>query len=486
MQNKLFVILVSLFIISQAESQIVWNLTIDVASTSFGNNHPRIVKDNIGNPLVIWGKSNNVKFSRWNGTGFTNPINLNINATSIAEASWMGPDIAAHGDTVYVVFKQTPESSNSSHIWCVHSYDGGRSFSSPIQVDSIADSLSRFPTITTDDLGNPIIGFMKFDPFFGNPRWVVSRSIDYGNTFLTDVLASGWSSSTSEVCDCCPGAIASLGSKVAMLYRGNDNNIRDNWAGISNDFGNTFKEGMDIDQQNWKIFACPSSGPDGVILGDTLYSTYMSGASGMSRVYFNKSSLSEVTGSTGNLLTNDLPGLGQQNFPRITSSGNAMGIAWKQVVNGKSQLSVLFTDNITSGFSSSQEIIAESDVTNTDLILTPENIFVVWQDDKSGTVKFRSGKYYTPTLTQEKVLIGDLSAYPNPSSEAWTIKGYSVYPTLKVELFTAQGILINTSFIQKSIGFFLHEIQNLNLVRGLYIIKFSHNDIYHSMKLLKQ
>jgi hypothetical protein len=398
----------------------------------------------------------------------------------------MGPDIAAHGDTIFVVFKQTPESSNSSHIWCIHSYNGGLSFSSPVQVDNIAINLSRFPTVTTDDSGNPIVGFMKFDASFGDPRWVVSRSNDYGKSFLPDALASGWSSSASEVCDCCPGAIASLDNNVVMLYRDNDNNVRDNWAGISNNLGNEFNEGINIDQQNWTIFACPSSGPDGVILGDTLYSTFMSGASGLARVYFNKSSISETTGSAGNLLTDSFYGLEQQNFPRIANSGNAMAISWKQVINGNSQLSVLFTKNIQIGFPSSYESIALSGVNNTDIVLTHDNAFVVWQDNTDGTVKFRSGTYSTSTSIQEEVLINDVTAYPNPSTKTWTIEGYSVHPKLKVELFNTQGILIYADLIEKEGGSFLHEIDNTNMISGQYVLRFVHEGFYHSIKLLKK
>lgn len=267
------------------KAQITWGATADIAPSSFGNHHPRIVVDANENPLVIWGKSNDLMYSRWNGTEFTTPITLNPGNISIAEGSWMGPDIAAHGDSVYVVYKQTPESSSSSPIWCISSYDGGLTFSSPVQVDDIGNSISRFPTITTDDLGNPIIGFMKFDFDFGDPRWVVSKSIDFGVTFLPDVLASGWSGATSEVCDCCPGAITSSGNNIAMLYRDNNENIRDTWAGISTDTGTSFNGGMNVDQQNWMLFACPSSGPDGVIIGDTLYSTFMSAASSNTRVY---------------------------------------------------------------------------------------------------------------------------------------------------------------------------------------------------------
>jgi hypothetical protein len=486
MKKVLALIFVCCFFITESKSQIVWNSIIDIASPTFGNHHPRIVTNAFGNPLVIWGESNKIMFSRLNGTDFTTPIPLNPDSITVAEGSWMGPDIAAYGDTVYVVIKQTPESSSSSNIYCINSYDGGLSFSSPIQVDNLVSSFSRFPTVTTDDLGNPIIGYMKFDPSFNNPRWVITKSTDFGNSFSSDVLASGWSSPTSEVCDCCPGAITCSDNTVAMLYRDNSNNIRDCWAGISTDTGITFNEGINIDQQNWQIFACPSSGPDGVIIGDTLYSTFMSGASGMARVYFNKSSLSILTSSTGNLITDDISGLDQQNLPRIANSGKAVAIVWKQVVNGNSELPLLFTENVDNGFPSIYETIQVNNVNNSDVSLTPENVFVVWQDDNSGTVKFRSGTYSMPSIIQVEILIDDLIVYPNPSTDAWAIRGYSLYPDLKVELFNTQGLLVYSNSIKKNEEFFFYEICNSNLISGLYILRLSHKDNQHSIKLVKK
>lgn len=239
---------------------------MNIAPSASGNEHPRIVSDAAGNPLVLWAHANRAMFSRWNGTGFTTPVMLNPPTMTIAGASWMGPDIASHGDTVYMVFKQTPEDSDTCHIWCIHSFNGGISFSPSVRVDNIGDSLSRFPAVTTDVQGNPIIGFMKFDPSFGDERWVVAKSTDFGFTFSIDVKASGWSSPTSTVCNCCPGTIVCSGNTVAMIYRDNKSDIRDTWAGVSFNGANSFSGGMGIDGQNWYITYCPASGPDGVII----------------------------------------------------------------------------------------------------------------------------------------------------------------------------------------------------------------------------
>ena len=124
-----------------SQPQIKWNATKDLAASSFGNK-------------------------------FAVPTKLNQNIT-VATASWMGPDIASHGDTIYIVMKQTPENNSNSGIFLTSSFDGGKSFSTLIRIDKIVDSLSRFPTVSTDQYGSAIVAFMKFNSSFKHSRWVV-------------------------------------------------------------------------------------------------------------------------------------------------------------------------------------------------------------------------------------------------------------------------------------------------------------------------
>ncbi|MBK8344100.1 MAG: hypothetical protein IPL12_12800 [Bacteroidetes bacterium] len=112
-------------------------------------------------------------FSRWNGSEFTMPIRATPMDMEIFTASWAGPDIASYGDTIYIVFKENPE--DIAPAYCVHSYDGGISFSEPVQVDGmIGDNISRFPSVTVNEEGQPIVAFMKLDSDFGNARYVVT------------------------------------------------------------------------------------------------------------------------------------------------------------------------------------------------------------------------------------------------------------------------------------------------------------------------
>ncbi len=101
---------------------------------------------------------------------------------------------------------------------------------------------------------------MKFNPSFGQARWVVTRSEDFGVSFLPDVKASGWSGPSSYVCDCCPGTVVCEGDIVTVIYRDNNINIRDNWAAISTDEGRSFTGGLNVDQLDWFLQSCPASG----------------------------------------------------------------------------------------------------------------------------------------------------------------------------------------------------------------------------------
>lgn len=423
-----------------AQNGISWSTPVDISPSQFDNMHPRVVTDGAGDPMVIWGNANakKVYFSRWTGNGFSSPTQLNPPSIPIFAASWAGPDLASWGDTVYVVFKETPE--DASGIYVVRSLDGGVNFSAPERVDAIADSISRFPAISTDADGNPLVAFMKFNPGWSNSRYVVARSTDLGLSYGPDQLASKYSG--GSVCDCCPATLTHSGNTVALLYRDNLNNLRTSWAGISSDGGNSFPKGLEVDDTNWMINACPASGPDGVIIGDQLYSVFMSGTGGKTLCYRSRSNMSNLEMEITEPLTTVFPGLSIQNYPRIAASGYAAAIVWPQTVNGSSQLAIQFTDNIGNGFPSSFEVLANNNVENADVAFSNDGrIYVVWEDAGSGTVKYKKGTY---TISGQKDLTLEpavVSVFPNPARQT-TLQFHSLETEGQIvdfQLYSAQG-----------------------------------------------
>jgi hypothetical protein len=418
--KKLFTCFLSVLSLSAIAQNITWSTPAAIAGSSFGNLHPRVVLDRAGSPLVLWGNSNTKEtfFSRWSGTSFTVPVAVNPSSIPVFAADWAGPDIASHGDTVYVVFKKVPETDTANHIYIVSSVNGGQNFSTPARVDYIKDSISRFPTVATDDNGHPTVAFMKFDPGgMTTSRWVTTSSANLGTVFSMDVLAS---SSAKDVCDCCPGALISSGANRVMLYRDAVSNNRIIWSGISTNSGGSFSN-LSIDNTGWTIPTCPSTGPDGILVGDTVYSVFMSHATNPPRIYISKTSIAAGSASNANLLTGSITGLTTQNFPRIARAGTEAVAVWKQVVSGVHQVGLLYTDEITKGFSASPETVNTTGVPiNADIAMSHGVIHVVWQDNSSGAVMYRKGTYASSVkqLVKNSELI---YAYPNPSSNSFTI-----------------------------------------------------------------
>ena len=101
---------------AMAQSVLQWGAVMDVAPAASGNLHPRIVLDASGNPLLVWVHADRLMYARWNAGSFSAPQVLNPVNLPVAGASWMGPEITAHGDTVYVVMKEIPEDTASKHI----------------------------------------------------------------------------------------------------------------------------------------------------------------------------------------------------------------------------------------------------------------------------------------------------------------------------------------------------------------------------------
>jgi hypothetical protein len=92
----------------------------------------------------------------------------------------------------------------------------------------------------------------------------------------------------------------------------------------------------------------------------------------------------------------------------------AAAIAWKQTVNSADELPLLFTSDISNGFSSAPDTVDLNNVTTVDVAMSNGNIFVVWEDEGSGTIKFREGSYLITTATHQKCRPKGSSCFTKP------------------------------------------------------------------------
>lgn len=412
---------------SFAQHTVSWGPEIPVADgTTYGNIRPRIALTNENIPVVVFGKSGNgdLHVARWNGAAFGTPVNILPAGTGTYIATWTGPDIAAHGDTVIAVFKALP--FDLGKAYAVRSVDGGATFSDTIRIDDHNTGRVFMPALEMDENGNPSVNYMIFDGNSSDPRWSVSRSLDGGLTY-----GPGEEVSTvlfGEACDCCPAEIAVDGDRQVLLFRNNMSNVRDIHGVLSEDGGSTFDISGNLEYLGWNVTFCPSTGPHGFISGDSLFTVSASKSSGSYRVYIGSAG---INGSvTANQQFSPVPPTnvnGAQNYPRISAANDTIVLVWEEKETSNPDIfCAVVTDGNISGFSAYKarvNVSTGSVQTNPDVIYRDGFAHIVYQDNASGDVIYRKGTIVDVAATGEASVL-QATVFPNPSSDGvFTVTG---------------------------------------------------------------
>lgn len=411
---------------AQLEVEISEPISVTNNSSSFGRNLPKIKILNDGRVIIFWSKygaASKLYFAIQNGSSFDEPIQ--IPTGSVNPNVWgfgLGPEFAIKDSVIAVTFEKYGDA-----IYCVKSTDMGQSFSDPVVVyEPPSNKRSTLPTITLSNEYNPVVGFITTNSFELDAEYMVVSSSDGGITFGDAVIANG-AADGEYVCECCPSTITiNDNGDYFVSFRNNNDNVRDIWISKSTDNGISFPEAADVDETNWVIQGCPSTGPHAFDMGAELANVFFSDAADWDYGIY-VSTLNEATmiaGETYKLPTID--GLDNlQNFPRITGNADTLGVVWHESVSGSKEIILAYSTNGVAGLLENNANI--SDMTGIqaypDIVYKDGIYHIVYEDNISGTVM-----YQTATLL-EPVSVVDLSnkedelkVYPNPGNSIVTIE----------------------------------------------------------------
>jgi len=281
MKPFLFFLLLPFFSFSQYLSP---STTYIISSgPSEGYERPRIVITANNSPFVIWSKPSTpkaIKARKWNGTAFNSAFDLVT--SDLMPTGFIGPEIASKGDTVYLIFESLLH--NNHVIYLKRSFDGGFTFSDTIRV-SDNSNIHKFamPNLTVREDGNPIISYMQSTNSWTNWKQMVKTSFDFGMNFSAAVDVSDLA--PGEPCDCCQSTLIASSNSVFLLFRNNNNNVRNSYIAKSIDDGISFVATQDLDDVDWILNSCPTSSPVGALLGDSMMIVRRNGGSGVNELY---------------------------------------------------------------------------------------------------------------------------------------------------------------------------------------------------------
>jgi hypothetical protein len=447
---------------------ILWEPEITVADGSvYGNARPRATLVN-GNPVVIFGKMNspqNLFIARWNGSAFDAPVPIVPSGTSSYLTEWTGPDIDSYGNTVIATFKLEP--LDGGKVYSVRSSDGGVSFSDTIRVDDHPLGVAWMPSMAMDPSGNPMITYMAHDAAWANPRYVLVRSVDGGLSYGPEMEVS--SNFTPEVCDCCPAELAVNDNKVALLFRNNESNVRDIYAASSNDGGASFTSVDNVDQLNWSLSSCPSTGADGCFANNRLLTAYASAASGKFRVYVSTATLDGPIGFEDRMQV-PAPDLvnGTQNFPRISSVGDTVVMAWRETVFGNQEIFCALSlpgqnplQALTAYKQQSNESMTGAQ-TNPEILYQDGFVHLFYQDNGSGNLKYRRGSIAASVGLEEAHAA--LEIYPNPNKGSFFVDAHLE----EIRILDALGRSVDAQLVENGPQL---QVTLLGAKSGLYLLE---------------
>ena len=473
-------LLTFLSVATWSQPVITWEEEIFVTQTNgFGNTRPRICLTAQDIPLVVFGKASSglLYSARLVGSLFNAPLPLLPTNMASYLTNWTGPDIASNGDTVIVVFKAQPV--DIGNVYSVRSLDGGLTFSDTIRVDNHPLGVSWLPSLDIDENSNPSVVYMAHDSNWMNPRYNVVHSIDKGLSYQNEMEIT--LPIPQEACDCCPAEYVINGNQHALLYRNNDANIRDIYAVYSDDSGANYSSFINVNNLNWTLNSCPSTGPHGIFNNGNLLTTSASAASGKYRAY-----VSETVTSPSLVLQSQTmmtpPGNinGAQNYPRISGKNDTIVMIWQESSPSNNDI---FAGITVSGsiqeLVDSKAIVNDSTLgsqTNPDIIYANGKIHCVFQDAISGKVIYKRGILSMNSISQ--LPNQDLIVFPNPLSTSITIKSNLL--TSSYTIYNALGGIVQTGILTS-----LETEVNLSaLPNGTYQLKIGKDEL-KSFQLIK-
>lgn len=436
-------------------------------SAQYGFNFPRIKLLSNDVPYVIWGKPGSpakLYGAKLIGANFSNPVEITPDSVQPRIGLNDGPDMVAIEDSIFAVWMN--ENPSDHHVFISKSIDGGNSFSTPIQVDSIITTGGvnniEYPGISVSNTGDLGIYFIKSDAGFLNPRQSLITSFDKGQSFSIDSVVN--SAAPGRPCECCQGSMEMEDTTYVFYYRNNDNNVRNAYNLVSFNKGNTFDDFYELDTLGWNINYCPSSGPVGHLGNNKSVTAWMTGASGNTRILYNSVDIGTQSVNDPDFIDANVPSFVTQNFPSAAGSGDTVVIAWQ---DNRYIFNQIFASVSIDGGQSfiGTTLISDTSITGTftsvDVAYAKGIFHFTWRS--SSAVYYRAMNFAEVTSVNETTIAEkEINLFPNPSKNYITIE--SNKPIISYSIYDINGKLIQQE------NYPSNRISVSNLQEGIYFL----------------
>jgi hypothetical protein len=211
--------------------------------------------------LKVEGKDLWLETSFDGGDSFEQRVRVNDVPGEVSSHSESSPRLLVRSRSEFYVAWQTRREGGRAALRFSRSLNWGETFSKAMDVADSSPSQS-FYTMSVSPRGTIYIAWLSSSAVY------IARSMDRGASFAAPVRVTG-----DDSCPCCRPSISFTGeSAVHVAWRRViEHNVRDIFVSTSNDGGETWKPGVRVAEDNWKLNGCPHSGAATATLGDRLF-----------------------------------------------------------------------------------------------------------------------------------------------------------------------------------------------------------------------
>ena len=210
--------------------------------------------------LKVEGKDLWLETSFDGGDSFEQRARVNDVPGEVSSHSESSPRMAVRTRSEFYVVWQTRRAGGSA-LRFSRSMNWGESFSKAIDVAPSAPPQS-FYTMSVSPQGTIYISWLSSSAVY------IAKSTDRGASFQSPVKVTD-----NDSCPCCRPSISFTGDRSVHVAwrRVVEDNIRDIFISTSTDGGETWKPGVRVAEDNWKLNGCPHSGAATAVLGKRLF-----------------------------------------------------------------------------------------------------------------------------------------------------------------------------------------------------------------------